>query len=452
MNVAMVQKNRWLVVVGAILIQLALGAIYAWSVFTKTLTNPEGAFKFSTKETLGVFAAGLASFAIVMVLAGKLQAKIGPRPVAMLGGFLLGMGYVLASFLGTSFEMQLIFIGIVGGAGIGFAYVCPIAVGMKWFPDKKGLITGLAVAGFGFGSTIWILLAGAGVAPISGANLIAELGILKVFLIYGIVFFVMVELGSLVMINPPAGWKPEGWNPPAPATGGPSAGSLDYQPNEMLKRPQFYGLWICFVFSAFAGLMFIGIVKLFGVDALQVNGMDAQKATGVTELGMGLCFALANGLGRIIWGKMSDSIGRKTSIFIMTAVQGLMMFVIFFFGRSEALFYVFAVIVGFNFGGNFSLFPTATADFFGTKNVGQNYGWMFTAYGLGGILGNYIPAMFRDAATEAAKAAKAAGTTLPPDQAVNAWMWPFIIAGVLCLTAALISLINRPPKKEIQQS
>ena len=155
--------NRWLVVVGAILIQLALGAIYAWSVFTKPITVPMaegGVYGFTASQAAWIFSAGLATFAIVMVLAGRMQARIGPRPIALLGGIVLGLGYILGGFFGQSFAGQLISIGIIGGAGIGLAYVVPIAVGVKWFPDKKGMVTGLAVAGFGFGATLWVKLAG----------------------------------------------------------------------------------------------------------------------------------------------------------------------------------------------------------------------------------------------------------------------------------------------------
>ena len=148
--------NKWMVVVGAILIQLCLGAIYAWSAFTQALTTPlakGGAFGFTATQSQVIFSVGLATFAIVMVLAGRWQAKVGPRLVAFLGGLLLGTGYIAASFVGQTFWAQLITIGIIGGAGIGLAYVCPITVGIQWFPERKGMITGLAVAGFGFGAS-----------------------------------------------------------------------------------------------------------------------------------------------------------------------------------------------------------------------------------------------------------------------------------------------------------
>ncbi|MDQ1327724.1 MAG: transporter, partial [Candidatus Poribacteria bacterium] len=189
--------NRWLVVVGAILIQLCLGAIYAWSVFTPYLSgklpDPVNTFGFSKTQTQIIFSVGLATFALVMIFAGKWQAKTGPRKVAMTGGILLGIGYILGGLFGQSFISQVIFIGLIGGAGIGFGYVCPIAVGMKWFPDKKGLITGLAVAGFGFGALIWMKLAD------NWGHLLDNWGVLKVFWVYGIIFVVAVLIGSIWM-------------------------------------------------------------------------------------------------------------------------------------------------------------------------------------------------------------------------------------------------------------
>jgi len=204
--------NRWLIVVGAILIQLCLGAIYAWSVFTPYLKDPDGLFRFTATQTQAIFSVGLAVFAVVMIFAGRWQQKFGPRPVCMAGGILLGLGYILAKFFGQTFMGQVFCIGVIGGAGIGTAYVVPIAVGMKWFPDKQGMITGLAVAGFGFGATIWVKWAGA------WGHLIDKHGVLSVFMLYGIVFAVCVLLGSLVMQNPPQGWRPEGWEPSKAST------------------------------------------------------------------------------------------------------------------------------------------------------------------------------------------------------------------------------------------
>ena len=165
--------NRWYVVIGAILIQLCLGAIYAWSVFTPKLTlsvAKGGMYGFSATQAAWIFSIGLLVFAVTVVISGKLIGIMGPRKLASIGGIVLGAGYILGGLFGSSFFTQLVFIGIVGGAGIGLAYVIPIAVGVKWFPDKKGMVTGLAVAGFGFGATIWVKAAGSWFGLIDNLN------------------------------------------------------------------------------------------------------------------------------------------------------------------------------------------------------------------------------------------------------------------------------------------
>jgi len=426
--------NRWLVVAGAILIQLALGAIYAWSVFTRILTDVDGLYHFSATQAAWVFSAGLATFALVMVFAGKWQARSGPTIVAFTGGIVLGLGYLLGGFFGDSFWTQFFFIGIMGGAGIGLAYVVPIAVGVKWFPDKKGMVTGLAVAGFGFGATIWVKLADSWFGGLlNTTNIFGLPNVQSVFVIYGIIFAVFVIIGSMVMVNPPEGYKPEGWTPPA-ANDTKASGNLEFGWKKMLKTSQFYRVWMVFIFSALSGLMVIYCIKLFGVDALKFNGMDAADAAIIGGTAMAW-YAIFNGLGRILWGMVSDKIGRKNAIVAMTLFQGiivLMTYHIFIhFGFSTGFIFA-ASVIGFNFGGNFALFPAITADYFGNKNLGNNYGWMFTAYGIAGILGPQLAGWFKDSA---------AGSGAP-----NVWMTPFIIAGVACILGAIIMKTTKPPK------
>ncbi|MCK4766341.1 MAG: OFA family MFS transporter [Candidatus Aminicenantes bacterium] len=410
--------NRWMVVIGAVIIQLCLGAIYAWSVFTKPLVEAG----WTKAQTQGVFAAGLATFAIIMVLAGRIMPKLGPRMVAMAGGVVLGIGYILAGLVGgTDFTALFILIGIVGGAGIGLAYVVPIAVGMRWFPDKKGLITGLAVAGFGFGATLWVKLAG------SWGQLIATQGLSKTFSIYGIVFLVAVVIGGIWMKFPPEGWKPEGYTP-AEATASTAAGTVDFKSGEMLKTPQYYMILLTFVFGASAGLMSIGLMKLFPIEALQKNGIDPVAASAIAGTAMAVFFALANGLGRIAWGAISDKLGRKLSIILMMASQGIFVILFQWMADTPAFLYLGAALIGFNFGGNFALFPTITADTFGTKFIGQNYGWVFLAYGIGGIFGPMLGGKLGD---------------------MKNFPLAFTICGILCLVAAgIISLVKPAIKKE----
>jgi len=425
-------KNRWLIVVGAVLIQLALGAIYAWSVFTRKLTDSAGAYQFSATETAWVFSAGLATFAIVMVLAGRWLPRAGPRRLTVLGGLLLGAGYVLAGLFGDTFWSQFLFIGIVGGAGIGLAYVVPIAVGVKWFPDKKGLITGLAVAGFGFGATIWVKLAGEWFGGLLNTVSVFGLpGVQSVFFIYGVAFAVLVLLGSLVMINPPEDYAPEGWDPAA-AGGARNTADREFSVREMLHSRHFYMLWLIFMFSAGAGLMVIYSIRLFGIDALSFNGVADAGAVAGTAMAW---YAILNGIGRIAWGSISDRIGRANAIMLMCLLQGLTMLSIYhgFISFASATGLILcASLIGFNFGGNFALFPAATADYFGNKSVGTNYGWVFTSYGIAGIAGPQIAGYFKDAAE---------GALYPIH-----WMPPFIIAGVVCLIGAAIAYFLRFPR------
>ena len=409
-------KHRGFVVLGAILIQLCLGAIYAWSVFTKPLFDAG----WSRTETQAVFAAGLALFAIVMVLAGRIMPKIGPKKLAMSGGLVLGLGYLLAGlFGGTNFWAIFVFIGIIGGSGIGLAYVVPIAVGMRWFPDKKGLITGLAVAGFGFGAMLWVKLAG------SWGNLLNPdmLGLSGTFIAYGIIFMLAVILGGIWMVFPPEGWKPEGWEPPMQdEKAEPAAGSVDFQSSQMLRTPQFYMILVTFAFGASAGLMSIGLMKLFPIHAL--TAANVTNASAIAGTAMAVFFSLANGFGRIAWGAMSDKLGRKTSIIIMMASQGVIVILFQWMAGTPALLYLGATLIGFNFGGNFALFPTITADTFGSKYIGQNYGWVFLAYGIGGIFGPIMGGRLGDAGN---------------------FPLAFTVCGILCLIAAgVISLVKAP--------
>jgi MFS family permease len=412
-------SNRWLVVMGAILVQSALGAIYAWSVFTAPLKAAP--YNFTAAQTQAIFSAGLFTFALVMIFAGIQMRKYGPRPLAVASGIVLGIGYVLGGLLGSSFLMQLICIGIIGGAGIGIGYVVPIAVGMKWFPDKKGLVSGLAVAGFGFGAVIWVKVAG------SWFGLIAKYGVQNVFMYYGIAFMILVLIGSRWMVNPPEGYVPKGYVPPVPLNPGSGAASavMECTWQTMLTRGQFWTLWFIFVFGGMAGLMVIGNIVLFGKDSLKTAGLTPESAAAAAGTAMAW-YAIFNGLGRIAWGKICDSIGPRLSIFIMSLIQGFLMLTLFKMGTSPLLLALCASAIGFNFGANFALMPTGCAVVFGTKNIGSNYPFLFTAYGIAGIAGPMIGGFVRD-------------TT-------GTFLWAFIPAGIVCLLGSILALSLKVPR------
>jgi OFA family oxalate/formate antiporter-like MFS transporter len=404
--------RRGFVVLGAVLIQLALGAIYAWSVFTPSLIDAG----WSKTQTQVVFAAGLATFALVMVFAGKNLIRLGPRTLAVAGGLTLSFGYMVASIGGgTIFWVVLLGIGFIGGAGIGLAYVVPIAVGMRWYPDHKGMITGLAVAGFGFGALGWIKIAG------SWGGLIDSIGLDGTFRVYAVAFAVLILTGAIWMRMPPKGWLPAGFEVPVVA----GSGADPFSSREMRRTPQFHLISLTFAVSAGAGLMAIGLMKLYPVEALTGAGVGSVEASAIAGTAMAVFFSLANGVGRIVWGTLSDALGRKRSVVIMAATQGLFLAAFIPMASNEYTLYLAAALIGFNFGGNFALFPSLTADEFGDSTVGQNYPWVFLSYGAGGIvfpilggvmgdMGNF-PLAFGICAVACLVGACATALVFPPD-------------------------------------
>ena len=414
--------NRNLVILGALIVQLCLGSIYAWSFFQTALRDGAGAYIWDPLYTQLPFAAGLASFALFMIFAGRWQDRVGPRKVATVGGILLGIGYISAffvdmvtggdAFLGTVY--LVITYGIIGGAGIGFAYVCPIAALVKWFPDKKGTITGIAVAGFGAGALVFGYLEQ---YLLVLYNVPATANIGMPMLILGIIYLVLVVLGAQVLTNPPEGWLPAGYTLPTTTADGKGEGVL---PGAMIKTSTFWLLWLMFVFAATAGLMTLGNVKS---AALLIDPTaDAVILVGV--------MSLLNAAGRIVWGATSDKIGRENTMIIMFSVLAVGMFAFAWMSTIAISWYAvmaIASLIGFCFGGNFALFPSATADFFGTKNVGKNYGVMFTAYGIAGITGAFV-----------------AG---PIVSITNSYYMAFVITGVLAIIAVLFTFVLRSKRK-----
>jgi OFA family oxalate/formate antiporter-like MFS transporter len=406
-----VVANRSRAVIGAVLIQLCLGAIYAWSVFTPALRDAG----WTKVQTQIVFSVGLAAFALVMVFAGRKLKSWGPRRLAILGGLTLGVGYVVAGLAGgTDFWTVLVGVGLVGGAGIGFAYVVPIAVGMRWFPDRKGMITGIAVAGFGFGALGWVKLAG------EWGGLIDSYGLGTTFVVYGLAFAALVLAGAVYMQMPPEGWLPDGFEPPV-AVG---VGGEDFTSREMLRTPQFHLISLTFAVSAGAGLMSIGLMKLYPIEALMEAGVTELEASAIAGTAMAVFFSLANGIGRLVWGTLSDRWGRKRSVVIMTATQGLCLLAFTSMAGNEYLLYLAAALIGFNFGGNFALFPALTADEFGNRTIGTNYPWVFLSYGAGGILFPILGGWLGD---------------------LGNFPLAFSICGIACVVGAIAAYLVFPP-------
>ena len=409
--------NRWLIVVGALLIQIALGAIYAWSVFRMPLQNEIG---ISATQASLPFSFVLIFFALATVLGGRLQDKLGPRTVALLGGLMLVAGMMLASFA-RGIGMLVFSYGILGGVGIGFTYVCPVSAGVKWFPDKRGLIMGLAVAGFGAGA---FFIAPLAAGLISGAhyNLLGaslfplpQLGVFPTFRVLGIVYLVLLVLGSLLLRNPPSGYVPSGWTPPAPVAG--RSSHADFSSGEMLATWQFWVIWLMYFAGCAAGLMIIGQTSPIAQEMAGFNVSVA--AIGVSVL------AIFNTLGRIFWGRVSDSIGRSRALFLMYLINAIAVFGYFLIPAAPVIFWFGMALVGSSFGGYLAIYPAVNADYYGTKHAGINYGLIFTAYGVGGLASNiFAPRVM---------------------ELTGNYNFAFILTAVLCLIAAVASFLLRPP-------
>ena len=402
--------NRMKFPVLGIAINLCLGNLYAWSVFRITLQK---AYGWSAFEATVPFAISIGAFAVAMVIAGRWQDKAGPRTVGITGGILLGAGFLLTSFLGNTLTGLYITFGVIVGLGIGFAYVTPLATTIKWWPDKRGLMTGLVVMGFG---------AGAIIGGIGGPLMVNTMGVLGTFLVFGIVFGVLVAGCGSMLKNPPAGYKPAGWSPPAPAPGA-KVVKYDYSPGEMVATMPFWMLWIGYLISAGVGLIVISQASPIG--------QEVAKLTPVVAGGALTILAVFNGLGRPGFGYISDAIGRKNAWMAIFAMHLISLLFILPNATTFGTYVVGLCVVGFAFGGTLALMPAFTADYFGTKGLGINYGWLFSAYGVAGL----VLTLF------AARVRAVAGSW-------NTVFWYLVIACVIGLVSAF--LVKAPAPREVE--
>lgn len=385
--------NRWLVVLGAVIIQINLGAVYAWSLFNQPLIDK---FGWAREDVVVTFSMTIAVFALTTIFAGRLQDKIGPRWVATIGGLLLGLGLLLSSQATTLFQLYF-FYGVIGAIGIGMTYVCPLSACVKWFPDKRGFISGVAVAGFGLGGLIY--------KPII-TYFIKNSGVSSAFLYLGIIYLLLVIAGAQLLKNPPIDQTPE--IDLATDT------STDFSPKQMLGTYQFYLLWFMFLFGSVSGLMVISFAVDIGVDLVN---LDLEKAANAV-----MVIALFNAAGRIVLGKISDRFGRKNTLIMIYGLTASIMFYMSTGMITYPMFLISVSLIGFCFGGFLSLFPSITADYYGTKNIGSNYGFMYQAYGLSAFAGPFIV------------------KALPFTKA-------FLIAGIICIFAIIMAKFVQVPQQ-----
>lgn len=398
--------NRWVIAIAGIVIQVALGAVYAWSVFRIPLSEAYGTGVTEVNRTfsIAILALGFAAF-----FGGLWMGRSGPRIVVVSAGVLYGAGIFLASFAEPNLWILYLTYGLMGGVGIGLGYIVPLATLVKWFPDKRGFITGLAVAGFGAGALV--------TAPIA-SRLVSGVGLFPTFAILGIIYLVMVVGAGLFMKNPPEGWKPEGWEPEEEDTS--ERSGINYELGGALKTWQWYALWAMLFLNVSAG---IAIISEASPIAQELTGVDAAVAAGLVSI-----ISVANGAGRFLWAWFSDAIGRKWVFLTMYLLQAVLFFLLPIIGSAYFVLAVLAFVIVSCYGGGFGTMPAFNADYFGSENVGKIYGLMLTAWGFGGVLGPLLISRVVDATGSYGRAF-------------------YIIAGIM-LVSSILPLIVRPPKRE----
>lgn len=450
--------NRWRFVYAAVIMQICLGILYAWSVFPPVLKAMNG---WGPEITRWPYAFSLLFFTVGMIIAGFWQDKAGPKLVGSVGGVFLAVGCLMAAFTASNQGMFTFAYGILGGLGVGFAYVTPIATCVKWFPDKRGTIVGLAVLGFGGGTVIFgpvlengqikILVkllqlpyrflnleglqaqvkAGTMTEDVMKATLAGN--IKATFIILALLFAVLVIGAAQVYRVPPAGYRPPGWTPPA-SSGPPT--KEEFLPGEMIRTWQFWALWVMYVCGAGVGLVAIGQAKPVITSAIN-KAMAADPSfwlTGGSAVGM---LSIFNALGRLGWGSVSDKIGRKMTticMFISYIIACALLMLPGIKGDNWFLILIGICIIGFGYGGFLVMLPAFTADFFGAKKVGSNYGIVFTAWGISGFTNViYTGNILKKAATP-----------------IAGFTTAFTVLLVLSIVGAGLTLILKRPMHEVK--
>lgn len=412
-------KNRgWSVTFAGMGINLALGILYTWSIFQAAIKKSieqggEGAFTWELSSISDPYAVCCLVFAFSMILGGKVQDKFGPRLTAIIGGALVGSGLLLIS-QSTSYAVWVLGFGVLAGAGIGFGYSSATPPALKWFPGgKTGLIAGLVVAGFG--------LAPVYIAPLA-SYLLTLFGLQKAMMVFGVAFFIVVSLLALLLVNPPPGYVPRSLNEEDDKKNKPASPYPPYpekSTREVLRSPQFWKLWVLFFIGSGAGLMVIG----------SVAGM-AKASMGEAAFVAVAIMAVGNASGRIIAGVVSDAIGRRLALVFFTALQALNMFlatmVVGTQGSAALMIVLSATFIGFNYGTNLALFPAFTKTWWGLKSFGTNYGFLMTAWGIGGFIMTRLNSMLVAAS--------------------DGYTYSFVVAGVLLTISAAIAFTLRGPR------
>ena len=368
----MANTNRWGIAAAGILMQMALGAVYAWSVFKTPLMKQ---FHWSSPDVTLTFTICVSLVGIAAFFGGLWLNRKGPRIVALTGGFLYGLGIFLASFSANKLWWLYLSYGVISGIGLGFGYIVPVAVLVKWFPDRRGLITGIAVGGFGAGALI--------TAPLA-TRLILKIGVLQTFAWLGIGYLIVTMAAGFFMRNPPQGWTPAGWTPSALLTS--QRATRDYTFSEALKTWQWWALWLLLFLNTTAGISLISQESPIFQELTQAGAVAAAGMVGIVSIG--------NSLGRVFWAWTSDVITRRWTFVVMFVLQVALFWLLPGLSTAAIVTAVSFVIL-MCYGGGFGTMPAFAADYFGSRNVGPIYGLMLTAWGAASAFGPLLIANLR---------------------------------------------------------
>jgi MFS transporter, OFA family, oxalate/formate antiporter len=400
--------NRWGIAVAAVIMQICLGAVYGWSVFKKPLMGTE---HWTETQVQLNFTLAILFLGIGTIIGGLWQDRKGPRVVASVAGVLYGIGYLLAGYSAHAHSLIGMYIGygVLSGIGMGMGYICPVATLVKWFPERRGLMTGVAVCGYGAGALV--------MSPIA-ARLIVSNGVPFTMYALGIVYFIVVIVAAQFYANPPAGWRPAGWVPTSAVAK--AAGTYDYGVKEAMGTWQFWLLWAMLFLNVSAGIM---IISQASPMAQQMVGMTAIQAAAMVGL-----ISIFNGLGRVFWAWVSDYLGRARVYFLLYLIQ-----VVIFFSLPKihnlSLFSICFAVIGLCYGGGFGTMPSFTADFFGAKYMGGIYGIILLAWGAAAIPSPIMIARLHQ-------------STGAFDTSI------YVIAGVLAASLVLPLVAKRPRQKD----
>src|SRR3954469_3958361 len=356
--------NRWLIAAAAVVMQICLGAAYGWSVFVAPLVSMTG---WTLTQVSLNFTLAIAFLGVGTIIGGLWQDRVGPRPVATVAGIVYGISYLLAGYFAAAHSLAGLYFsyGLLGGIGMGMGYITPVATITKWFPERPGLMTGAAVAGYGAGALI--------MSPFAARSIVAR-GVPATFAILGSVYLVLVVAAAQVYCNPPAGWRPANWQPTG--TVAKAATTSDFTVQEAMRTPQFWMLWLMLFLNVSAGIM---IISQASPMAQQLVHMTPVAAAGMVGL-----ISFFNGAGRLFWAWVSDYIGRARVYLLLYVLQAVILFLLPSL-TSVTLFSAAFAVIGLCYGGGFGTMPSFTADFFGSRFMGGIYGWILLAWGAGAI-------------------------------------------------------------------